>query len=74
MIMGCPKLIISATQLFLVFIELEFCFVEVCDDQWWSQLLELPKSIVLKYRYLSFDNGLCLQFWTAVLDVSFVCI
>ena len=29
------------------------------------------RSIVLKYRYLSLDNGLCLQFWTAVLDSSF---
>ena len=37
-----------------------------------DQLLELHKSIVLKYRHLSFDNGLCLQFWTAVLDISFV--
>ena len=70
--MGCPELIISATQPFLIFIELEFCVIEVCDDQWQLQLLELPMSIVVKYRYLSFDNGLCLQFWTAVLDISFV--
>ena len=33
-ISGCPKLIIPISPPFLIFVELEFSVIEVCDDQW----------------------------------------